>query len=609
MKRFQHRLDLLALFVAFILIGLVFRLGYLQIIRGEEMAQLSDGNRIRLISISPPRGLIYDRNDEILVSNRPGFSVSIVPFKGPIDPRVVQLLASLLDISERDILKKVDQNEGRVDPILVKSDLTDEMIAKIEERRSDLPGVMVEAQALRYYPNNEIAAHVVGYVSEISEEALKNKGTQDYRAGDLIGQAGLERYYDSVLRGQRGGSQIEVDVTGRPIKVLGKKDPIPGNNLRLTLDLKLQKVADQAVNRHLQYLHQSGSSKTEAVAVVVMNPQNGEILAMVSKPSYNPNFFATGISQKEWDKIRNNAFDPLTNKAISGEYPPGSPFKVVMGLAALEEKKVTPGELYFDGGDHPLARGKGNAGGAALGWLNLRRAIQKSDNVFFYEMGYRLGINKIGEYARMFGMGEKTGIDLPGEESGLIASREYKKKVYNTDDWYIVETMDAAIGQGFQLVTPLQMAEMISVVANGGIRYRPHVLQQILDPDGKVVQTIEPEVVKKLNFSPENLNFIREAMHSTTIEDGNAAGILSGFPYRMGAKTGTSENPHGQDHSWFVAYGPQENPEIVVVVIVEQGGYGAVAAGPIVREILDGYFGLSNPQISEAESSETEKKQ
>lgn len=595
MKRFQHRLDLLALFVAFIIIGLVFRLGYLQIIRGEEMAQLSDGNRIRLVTINPPRGLIYDRNDEIIVSNRPGFSVSIVPFKGPIDPKVIQLLARLLEIPETDIVKKIDQNEGKVDPILIKSDLTAEMIAKIEERRSDLTGVMVEAQALRYYSNNEIADHVVGYVSEISEEVLKNRKDQDYRAGDLIGQAGLERYYDSVLRGQRGGRQIEVDVTGRPIKVLGKKDPIPGNILRLTLDLKLQKIADQAVNNHLQYLRQSGSSRTEAAAVVVMNPQNGEILAMVSKPSYNPNFFATGISQKEWDKIRNNAFDPLTNKAISGEYPPGSPFKIIMGLAVLEEKKVTPEELFFDGGDHPLARGKGNAGGAALGWINLRRAIQKSDNVFFYEMGYRLGINKIGEYAQMFGMGEKTGIDLPGEELGLVASREYKKKIYNTDEWYVVETMDAAIGQGFQLVTPIQMAEIVSVIANGGIRYRPHLLHQILDPDGRVIQTIEPEIVKKLNFSPEKINFIREAMHSTTIEDGNAAWILNGFPYKMGAKTGTSENPHGQDHSWFVAYGPYENPEVVVVVIVEQGGYGAVAAGPIVREILDGYFGLLNP--------------
>jgi penicillin-binding protein 2 len=594
-KRFQYRLDLLALLVFFIFVGLFVRLGYLQILNGDYFSNLADGNRIRLISITAPRGIIYDRYGEVLVTNRAGFSASIVPFRGPIDPEVVELLSNLLDIPKEEIEKKVKQNEGRVDPILVKTDLTDEMMARIEERRSDLPGVVIEAQAIRYYPNEVLGAHVLGYVSEISEEALRNKGDIDYRIGDLLGQSGLERYYDFNLRGQRGGSQIEVDVTGRPIKVLGKKDPVPGNNLKLTLDLSLQKAADQAINDSLTYLASQGNT-TQGVAAVALDPRNGQVLAMVSKPSYNPNSFASGISQKEWDEIRHNPFDPLTNKAISGEYPPGSPFKVIAGLAAIEEKKATPEEMYFDSGNHPLAEEKENAGGVALGWINLRRAIQKSNNVYFYEMAYRLGINTISQYSRMFGMGEITGIDLPGESRGLVASREYKKSAYEDDTWYIVETMDAAIGQGFQLTTPLQMAQIVSMVANGGIRYKPYLVQEFTDNDGQVIQKIEPQILETLKISKKNLSVIQEAMFSTTQEDGTAFGILGDFPYKMGAKTGTSENPHGRDHSWFVAYGPLEYPEIVVVVLVEQGGFGSVAAGPIVRQMLDAYFGFAKPQ-------------
>ena len=591
MKRFDNRLELFALILFCVLGGLALRLGYLQIIKGDDYAKLADGNRIRLISVNAPRGLILDRNNEVLVSNRAGFSVFIVPFKGPIDRKVVKLLSELLDISYESLDKKIKQNEGRVDPILVKADLTPEMIAKVEERRGALPGVVIEAQAVRDYPNKEIAAHMLGYISEINEETLKKRKELDYRSGDLIGQSGLEKFYDTELRGERGGSQIEVDVTGRPINVLGKKNPTPGLNLKLTVDAKLQKAMEEAVDNHLKYLKMTGVD-TQAVAAVALDPRNGKILGMVSRPVFNPNFFATGISQKEWDKLRNNPFDPMTNKVISGEYPPGSPFKVVAGLAALEEKKVTPEEKYFDGGNHPLAKEKGNAGGAALGWIDLRRAIQKSDNVFFYEMGYRLGINTISKYARMFGMGEKTGVDLAGESDGLVASREYKKKALGNDEWYIVETMDATIGQGFQLSSPIQMAQMISMIANGGVKYKPYLVEQLTDNDGNIVKQIEPQIIEKYQFSQANLNFIREAMYSTTIEDGNAVGILGDFPRKIGAKTGTSENSHGRDHSWFVAYGPHENPEIVVVVLVEQGGYGAVAAGPIARKVLNSYFGL-----------------
>lgn len=593
-KRSSNRLDVLALAVVLVFVLLVGRLAYLQVAQGTYYGRLADGNRIRLIPIMAPRGIFYDRNGVQMVSNRPGFTVSILPITGPVDETVLSKLAAILGMSTTEIRGKLSQQNGSFEPIRIKSDIGPDIVTKIEERRSELPGIVIEIQPIRNYINNEFGAHMFGYVSEINDTELEKLKPQGYKTGDIIGKFGLEKVYDRDLRGVDGGGQVEVDVTGRPVQVLGKKEPIPGNNLVLTIDYRVQKAAEAAIDEQLKYLQ----TKTEfvnakAVAAVAINPKTGEILAMVSRPAFNPNLFAKGISTKDWNSLNNNPFHPMDNKVISGEYPPGSTFKIVTGAAALELGKVTPEEKILDTGRHWLID-KGNAMGEALGWLNFREALSKSDNVYFYEMGNRLGIDNLENYARAFGLGALTGINLPGETDGLVANRRYKLKVYE-EEWYLSETFDAAIGQGFQLASPLQVAALMSQVANGGHRYRPYLISKITKPNGDVLKTFEPEEVGRVNLSDRTLNLIRDALREVAQEGGTAGEVFRDFPIAIAGKTGTAENPHGQDHGWFVAYGPFEDPRIAVAVIVEQGGYGASSAAPIAKKILEAAFNLNQP--------------
>ncbi|MDF2928242.1 penicillin-binding protein 2 [Anaerospora sp.] len=594
-KRVNQRFDVLGLIVFIVFVALVSRLGYLQVVQGKYYERLADGNRIRLIPIMAPRGVFYDRNGVALVSNRPGFTVSLVPISGPIPDDVIRKLAAILAMNETDIRTKIQQNNGAFEPIRIKTDIGPDIVTKIEERRSELPGVAIEIQPIRNYVNNELAAHAFGYVSEINDVELEKRKSEGYKQGDIIGKFGLERVYDKELRGIDGGGQVEVDVTGRPVQELGKKEPIPGSSLTLTVDYRIQKAAEAAIDEQLKYLQ----TKTEfvnakAAAAIAMNPQTGEILAMVSRPTFNPNLFAVGISTKDWKLINENPSHPMDNKVISGEYPPGSTFKIVTGTAALELGKVTPEEKILDTGTHWIIP-KGNAGGEALGWINFREALAKSDNVYFYEMGNRLGIDNLEKYARAFGLGTYTGINLPGESNGLVANRRYKEKVYE-EDWYLSETFDAAIGQGFQLATPLQIAVMLGEIANGGHRYRPYLVSKITAPDGSVTKTFAPEEVGKIDISSKTLNLVRDSLREVAQEGGTAGDSFRGFPISIAGKTGTAENSHGDDHGWFVAYGPYEDPRIVVVVIVEQGGYGASSAVPIAKKILEAAFNINQQQ-------------
>lgn len=414
---------------------------------------------------------------------------------------------------------------------------------------------------------------------------MKDKG---YKSGDIIGKFGLEKIYDQVLRGVNGGQQVEVDVSGKPVQIIGRKDPVPGDDLVLTIDKNLQDAAEKAVDEQLQAIH------ANAAAAVALDPQTGEILAMVSRPAFDPNLFAHGISSKDWNALNNNPYHPMDNKAITGEYPPGSTFKIITGTAALTEGVVSPDELIMDSGHHWLIP-KGNAGGEALGLLNFRQGMAHSDNVYFYEMGNRLGIDRLEKYARMFGLGKKTGIDLPYEAEGLVANRRYKEKNFEDGDWYLSETFDAAIGQGFNLVTPLQAAMVMGEIAADGKRYKPHVVKRIVSPDGNTVQEVEPELLSTLDVKPEVIRLVQQGLHDVTIY-GTAASSFQGFPVQIAGKTGTAENPHGRDHGWFVAYGPFDQANIVVAVIVEQGGYGSQSAVPIGRKILEAWFGLNQRQ-------------
>ncbi len=448
-------------------------------------------------------------------------------------------------------------------------------------------------QAVRRYINNELGDHTIGYVGEVSDSELERKTTTGYKSGDIVGKSGLEQIWDKELRGTDGGAQIEVNVSGKPVQMLGKKQPIAGNDLILTIDAAIQKAAEKAMDERLRYLQDKlGNPEAKAGAAVVMNPQTGEILAIVSRPTFDPNKFNGGISTKDWKEINDNPNNPLQNRTINAEYPPGSSFKIVTGTAALETGKVTPEEKIFDAGRHWLVPSKGNAHNAALGWIDFKVALAKSDNVYFYELGNRLGIDTLEQWARKFGLGAPTGINLPHEDEGLVANQRYKKKVYD-EDWFLSETFDASIGQGFQLTTPIQMATVISMVANGGHRFRPYLVSKMISPtSGEVIQTFTPEELGTIPMSPKTLEAIRTGLRDVVTPAGTAGYIFEGFPIPIAGKTSTAENPHGDDHGWFVAYGPYDNPTIAIAVIIEQGGYGSDSAAPIARKIMEAAFHL-----------------
>ncbi len=578
--------------IVFLVISvLISRLAYLQIIKGEEYHTLADQNRIRLIKITAPRGTFYDRNGVQLVNNRPGFSVSLMPIDQPVSQDVIIKLSNILGIQPDEINKKVAKEENPLTPIIVKSDVGPEVVAKIEERKSDLPSVVLAIQAVRSYIYNDLGAHMFGYVGEINDDELNKGKDKGYKTGDIVGKSGLERVYDKELRGVDGGEQVEVDVTGRPIQRLGRKEPIPGNDLMLTIDARVQKATEESMDRQLKYLQNKlGNVNAKAGAAVAINPKTGEILAMVSRPAFNPNLFNGGISEKNWKAINDNPFNPMQNRVINGEYPPGSTFKIITGTAALELGKVTPEEKILDTGKHWIIP-KGNAMNEALGWINFQEALSKSDNVYFYEMGNRLGIDNLETYARMFGLGTVTGINLPGEAEGLVANRKYKMKVYE-EEWYLSETFDAAIGQGFQLATPLQVADVMAQVANGGHRYRPYLVSKIVNPNGQLVKEFKPEEMGTVTISDKTLTLIRNSLRDVALPGGTAAATFEGFPIPIAGKTGTAENPHGDDHGWFVAYAPFNDPQIVVAVLIEQGGFGSDSAVPIARKMLEAYFDI-----------------
>lgn len=584
MSEYENRLKILSALIILTIMLLIARAGYLQVYQGDEYVRRADGNRTRLIPTMAPRGTFFDRNGLGVVENRPGFTVSLLPLTAPIKPEVVERVSKLLHVPQEEIEAKIEAHTG-YEPIRIKSDVGPEALTVIEEQSDLYPGVIIEVQAVRDYLFKEQGAHILGYVSEISDMELEERKSEGYKTGDIIGQFGLERIYDKDLRGVNGGELVEVDVTGKPVQILGQKDPRSGYDFHLTIDWRLQAATEKAVDDQLNLIG------AKAAAAVVMNPQTGEVLALVSRPAFDPNLFVHGISETNWKKINENPFDPLGNKAITGEYPPGSTFKIVTGTAALSEEVVTPTELILDTGVYWLGE-KGNAGGEVLGWLDFTSALAHSDNYYFYEMGYRLGVDRLEKYARMFGLGEKTGINLPYEAEGLAPSRAYKEE-YLDEEWYDSETVDAAIGQGFNLVTPLQAAMVMGEIAANGQRYQPYLVSKVVDAEGTVVKEYKPKLLSTLDVPPDVIKLVQQGLRDVT-KEGTAAGVFGAyFPVDIAGKTGTAENPQGADHGWFVAYGPFNNPNIVVSVIVENGGFGSQSAVPIGKKILEAAFNLA----------------
>lgn len=580
-----HTLLVVCLVLFAVLLG---RMVYLQLWRGDYYAKQSDGNRLRQSRILAPRGIIYDSEGKELVNNLPGYAV-VLQKQSSYKPETLQRLSNLLQMPVEEINAKIKASENFYEPIMLKNNLDQQMVTKIEEQRRYMPEVMLSVQPIRNYPYHELAVHALGYVGEVSSYEIEQGLFKNITQGSLVGKAGLEKTYDKYLRGEDGAFMEEVDVAGNVVKHYDSVQPVPGKNLKLTIDYELQKELEAFTDKHLAFLRSSGIAPgARAAAVVAIDPRNGAVRAMVSRPGYDPNWFVHGISSKNWNSINNDPNYPMNNKVITGEYPPGSTFKIVTGSAAFELKKVGLDEPIFDGGFHPMVPTMGNAGGEVLGWLTFIKALAMSDNVYFYELGYRVGIDNIEKYAHIFGFGERTGIDLEGESKGLVASKKVKRKIWD-EDWRLGDTFNAAIGQGFNLTTPIQLSVMLSIVANGGTKYQPYLVDSIINSDGSLFEKPKRAEGKHIDVSQQTIDYIRMGMSATT-QEGGTASYFAGLPKPIAGKTGTAENSHGRDHGLFVAYGPVDDPELVVVCIVEQGGFGSVAAGPIVYKAFEEFF-------------------
>lgn len=602
------RLHMMLLMCVMLFVVLLGRLVYLQLWRGDYYTAQSDGNRLRQSKIVAPRGLILDKDGKELVNNLPGYAVSLQK-QTEYDPQMLERLSKLIDMPLSEINERIKESRNFYEPVRLRSNLTPDMVTKIEEQRRNLPDVLLEVQPVRTYPFKELAVHALGYVGEVSAYEIENK-LFNVPQGSIVGKAGIEKSYDKYLRGTDGAFMEEVDVAGNVVQHFDTMQPVPGKNLKLTIDFRLQSALEKFTDQHLNDLRRYGIAPgARAAAVVAIDPRSGAVRAMVSRPGYDPNLFVNGISSKDWDKINNDHNYPMNNKVISGEYPPGSTFKIVTGSAAFELKKVTLDELIYDGGHHPLVPTMGNAGGEVLGWLDFIKGLAMSDNVYFYELGYRVGIDNIAKYARIYGFGKPTGIDLEGESSGLVASKQVKREIWN-EDWRLGDTFNAAIGQGFNLATPIQLAMMLSIVANGGTQYQPYLVDSILNADGSQYAVPKRADGRHIDISQQTIDYMRMGMSATT-QEGGTASYFNALPRKIAGKTGTAENSHGRDHGLFVAYGPVEDPELVVVCIVEQGGYGSTAAGPIVYKVFEEYFRERGwmPEEKPENEAASEKKQ
>ena len=583
------------LYIAVIFLCLLsLRIFYMQILKGSYYKSESDGNRMRQIPVQAARGVMYDRNGKIMAGSRSAYSIILSDVNKDKDIPEIELnrLASLLNISASEIKEKISKNKKSFGGIVIARDVGIDVATQIEERRDEYPNFNIEVYPLRVYPLNDAGGQILGYVGEAGEEDRDSNGNT-YQLGTIIGRAGLEAQFNEYLEGTNGTKLVEVDASGHPVKILNGIPVTRGHNIRLTLDSRVQKAAEDAIKEQMITLGSSGSFATGASAVA-MDPQTGAILAMVSWPSYDSNHFSQGISAKEWNSLITNPNHPMQNRTISSMYPPGSTFKVITGAAALEAHVMTPSEQIYDSGKHWVID-KRNAQGEAFGWIDFYQAMAKSDNVYFYEMGRRLGIDRLAAMSRAFGLGKKTGIDLPGETEGNVASEEYKREVFN-QDWYLGETFDAAIGQSYTLVTPLQMAVVYSAIANGGYRYRPYLVTRIDNFDGTPLKIYSPEVMGTVPISKTTLETIQASILGVMKKEGTGGFLFADYPIPIAGKSGTAET-NGIDNGWFIAYAPYDKPEIVVVVMFEHSGFGADSAAPVVKKTVS-YTHLTLPTTS-----------
>lgn len=602
----RRAVALCAILVAFF--ALLAQLFNLQVVQGERYRRLSEENYMRITPIPAPRGDIIDRNGNILVTSRPAFYVYYWYLDASKAKETLPRLSRILGLNLADLEARVAQYAGRYyEPIPIAKDITPDQYTALVEDAPNLPGVFIEAQPIRYYPEKDLAASTLGYVGEITDYQLKDPRWKNYELGDIVGQEGIEAYYEEVLRGKDGGIQVEVDYRGRPTGNVGPGiEPEPGNTLQLSLDLGMQKAAEEALRKALKE-----NPKATGGAAVVLDVKTGAVRVMASVPGFDPNKIVSGLSQKELNALLASGQWRFANLAITGLYPPGSTFKIVTAIAALAEGKTTLSEKIFCPGYHPLVPSLVCYKKEGHGLLDIFGALEQSCNVYFYEMGRRLGVDTIAKYAEALGLGKKTGIDLYGENYGTVPTTAWKEKAYAEGrvaqpEFLYSEHMMAAMGQVFHLDTPIQMASVVQAIANNGVRMKPRLALRVIDSHGQVVQEYRPEVAGTLGVDPAVLEAVKKGMlQVTTGVNGTAAWAFRDFPIKVAGKTGTAENPLGETHAWFVGFAPYEEPEIAFAVLVEQGGSGSGVAVPVARAILQEY--ASRPEVQLRVKSVTDR--
>jgi penicillin-binding protein 2 len=593
-NQLKKRTDIATLVIIFFIAIIMARLWFLQIHYGSKYSEKADNNRVRMLDVIAPRGNILDREGKTIITNRPSFNIVWAKEDSPDPDTIIKKMSRILNEEIAVLLKKVREaaDNPRHIPILLKEDIDWKTLVYIENNHYDLPGIRVEVLPRRDYLFDDLGSHLIGYLGQINLKELEERKWSDYQSGDLIGKRGFEKLYEEELRGEKGTMYMEVDALGFEQRQLQGKEPLPGNDLQLTIDLGLQLEAEKAM-------------AGKAGAVIAMDARSGRILAFASAPPVHLEDFVGGISTKNWQALLNNIKRPLVHKTIQGQYPPGSTYKIVTALAGLSKGVINPNTIFYCSGSLKFGnRRYGCWKESGHGAVNLQRALAESCDVYFYQVGLKVGVDSLAEYATRFGLGQKTGIDFEYEKSGLIPTAAWKKLAKGVP-WQEGETLSIAIGQGFNLVTPLQVAQMTSALANGGILYKPFLIEKVIDPEGQVIKEFKPIVSDELVGMEKYMKLIRKGLVGAVNDKFGTGKEARLEEVTVAGKTGTAQvvtlekykevdeedvaYKH-RDHAWFTSFAPAEDPEIVVTVLVEHGGHGGSEAAPVAKKVLDRYF-------------------
>ena len=591
----KQRILVLSFIVGAVFFLLLMRLWHLQILNTDDYQAMSENNRLRFVPVAASRGAILDRNGVVLVSNRPSFSLAVIPQEVKDKESLLTQLSSLLALDRAEMSERWEKNKGRAKyyPIVLASNITRDQVEIVEENRLRLPGVEIEMKPVREYSSGVLGAHLLGYIGEISEKELSYKGFEEYNPGDYVGKNGIERALENELHGEDGGRQFEVDARGRVLRTISETYPTVGNSVVLTIDAAIQKQTERAFGE-------------QAGAAVAMDVNSGEILAFVSNPGFDPSLFSGKLPPEIWKGYLEDKRHPLENKALSGQYPPGSTFKIITAMAGLQDNTINESTSVNCSGSYALGTSTFKCWNRrGHGTTSLRKSLRESCDVYYYQLGEKLGVDKIAAAAKAFRLGSPMGVELQNEKPGLIPTSEWKQKRYGKR-WFHGETLPVAIGQGFVLTTPIQLASMIATVANEGTIFRPHLVKRIVDADGKLLRETKPEVIGNTAFSKESYRLVKQGLLAVVNESGGTGAMARLYDVKVAGKTGTSQvvkmrdskqgTPYQfRDHALFVAFAPFDKPEIAVAVVVEHGEHGGSAAAPIAGRILRAYFDGKKP--------------